>query len=697
MLDFLFKPRSVAVIGASNRKLTIGYRILENLVESGFTGRIYPVHPKEEKIRELKTYPSILDVPEEVDVAHIVVKNALVPAILEDCARSKVRSVIINTAGFSEVGSEGADLEKSIIEIARRGGVRVFGPNCQGIMNSDPEIRAYCNFTFTRMTEGEISIVAQSGGVGEVINQRLYSLGEGFRMYASNGNGADISIPEIIKYWGDDDRTKVIVVHIESLRDPREFMEVAKLAALKKPILGMKTGRTREGARAVVSHTGRLMGEEIPIELILEDCGIVSFDDQDELCQAAIAFSKQPLPDGNRVAILTNSGGPGIIATDGCIEAGLGLPELSAETQKSLRDSLYPEATVSNPVDVLATATPEHYGLTLSELVKDPNIDSVLVNFITPFFVDCESVAREIVRAAGTSKKPILSVIMTDKEQQAETLRIVKSGGVPAYDFAEMATKVLRAMVRMREYREDREDVFQPFADVDRENAHAIVDSARAQKIETLTAEESIRLLNCYRIPFVRTEVRTCAEECVSAAKEIGFPVAMKIDSPDVAHKTESGGISLDIRDEAHLKRELERLKTRFANPARQYVIQEYMTGGTEVIVGSKRVQGVGHVVMFGLGGILVEIMKDVVFRFAPLTKRAAHKMIRSISCFPILHGYRGRENVDIERLAEILARISQLVLDLPEIQELDLNPVVAYGDSFRTAAVDVLVRITPQ
>jgi acyl-CoA synthetase (NDP forming) len=696
MLDFLFKPKSVAVVGASNRKLTIGYRILENLEESRFTGRVYPVHPKEDRIRDLKTYASILDVPEEVDVAHIVVKSSLVPAILADCAKKKVKSVIINTAGFSEVGDEGAELERNVVEIARRGGVRVFGPNCQGIMNSDPAIRAYCNFTFTRMTEGAISIVAQSGGVGEVINQRLCSLGEGFRMYASNGNAADISIPEIIKYWGDDERTKVIIVHIESLRDPREFMEVAKSVGLKKPVLGMKTGRTREGARAVASHTGRLMGEEIPIELIFKECGIVSFNDQDELCQAAIAFGKQPLPRGNRVAIVTNSGGPGIIATDGCIESGLELPELSPETQKSLKDGLFPEATVSNPVDVLATATPEHYGLTLRELVRDANIDSVLVNFITPFFVDCESVAREIVDAARSSEKPVLSVIMTDKDQQAETLRIIKDGGVPTYDFAETATKALRAMVRMREYREDRQEPSEPLADVDRERARAIVASARARKREMLTAEESIRLLGCYRLPFVRTEACRDTEECVKAAGSIGFPVALKIDSSEVAHKTEAGGLSLDVRDEGCLKEEIDRLKNRFRSPAQRYVVQEYVTGGTEVIVGCKRVEGVGHVVMFGLGGVLVEIMKDVVFRFAPLTKRAAFKMIRSARCFPILQGYRGRETVDTDRLAEILVRTSQLVIDIPDIQELDLNPIIAFGDPSRTAAVDVLVRVSP-
>jgi acetyltransferase len=694
VLDFLFKPKSVAVVGASNRKLTIGYRILQNLSESGYKGSVFPVHPKEQKIRDLKAYKSILDVPDPVDLAHIVVKSTLVPAVLEECSSKKVKCVIINTAGFSEVGGEGVELEKSIIEIARRGGVRVFGPNCQGIMNSDPEVRAYCNFTFTRMNEGDISIVAQSGGVGEVINQRLYSLGQGFRMYASNGNASDISIPEIIKYWGDDQGTKVIVVHIESLADPKEFMEIASSVALRKPVLGMKTGRTAEGEKAVVSHTGRLMGGEIPIDLIFEKCGVVGFSEQEELCQAAVACAKQPLPKGKRVAIVTNSGGPGIIATDGCIEAGLLLPKLSEKTQSVLRESLFPEATVGNPVDVLATATPEHYGLTLKALADDENVDAILVNFITPFFVDCEGVAREIVRAAADQEKPVLSVIMTDKDQQAETLRIIKEGGIPAFDFAETATRALRAMVRMSEHKQYRLEKVEPLGDVDQDAARALISRALKQKREMLRVDEAVRVLECYRIPMPVTRVCGNLHECISAAKEIGYPVALKIDSVDVIHKTEAGGISLNISNEKELKEEFNQMRGKFENASVQFVVQDYLTDGVEVIAGAKAVAGVGHVVMFGAGGVMVEVLKDVVFSFAPLSQPAAERMVRTIRSFPLLDGYRGGETVDINRLSDILVRVSQLVHDIPEIQELDLNPIIAYQDPSKTVSVDARMRL---
>lgn len=695
MLDYLFKPKSVAVIGASNRKLTIGYRILQNLSESGYKGQVYPVHPKEDKIRDLKAYRSVLDVPSELDVAHIVVKSSLVPIVLEECCKKKVRSVIINTAGFSEVGAEGKELERKIVDIARKGNVRVFGPNCQGIMNSDPDVRAYCNFTFTKMNPGTISIVAQSGGVGEVINQRLYSLGEGFRMYASNGNAADIGIPEIMKYWANDDGTKVIIVHIESLADPKKFMDIATEVARKKPVLGMKTGRTVEGAKAVVSHTGRLMGEEMPIELIFEKCGIVSFHDQDELCQAAIAFSRQPLPKGNRVAIVTNSGGPGIIATDGCIEAGLELPTLSHDTRTTLKENLFPEATVSNPVDVLATATPEHYGLTLRELMKDSKVDAILVNFITPFFVDCEGVAREIVRASGNGEKPVVAVIMTDKEQQAETLRIVKEKGIPTYEFAEMATKTLRAMVRMHEYRQRDREPFERFVDVDKDAARSVITTAMKEKTDMLGAEQCAQVLDFYRIPRAPALVGANLHQCLSAAREIGFPVALKVDSVDVVHKTEVGGLSLNIHNEQRLKKEFNNLRGKFMNHSPQYLVQKYLTGGIEVIVGAKAVAGVGHVVMFGLGGVLVEVMKDVVFQFAPLNRIEAQRMVKSIKAYPILRGYRGQEGANIDRLVEILMRVSQLVTEVPEITELDLNPVIAYKDACRTVAVDVRIKIS--
>ncbi len=693
-LDFLFKPRSVAVIGASTRQLTIGHQILRNLSDSGYKGAVYPVHPAEDTIMGLKAYKSILDVPDGVDVAHIVVKNMLVPAALEECGRKLVRAAIINTAGFSEAGAEGIALEKKIVAIAAKAKMRIFGPNCQGIINSDPEVKAYCNFTFTKMMRGAISVAAQSGGVGEVIIQRLSSLGEGFRMYASNGNAADISIPEIINYWADDGETKVIIVHLESLADPKKFMEIASRVSRKKPVLAIKTGRTAAGARAVVSHTGRLMGSEIPIELILEKCGVVSFNDQDELCQAAIAFARQPLPKGKRVSIVTNTGGHGVIAADSCVGAGLLVPPLPANTREALKNGLFPEAATGNPVDVLATARPEHYRCALRELMEDGGTDSVLVNFITPFFVDCEGVAREIVKACAGKEKTVAAVIMTDKAQQAETLQIIKESGIPVYDFPETAAKVLGAMSKMSEYRNRDKEAFEPFEDVDKNAARAVVNAALKEKRTFLGAWECAGILDSYGIPRAPEENCRDLEECLSAAGKIGFPVALKTDSVSIIHKTEAGGVILNIRNERELAAEFNRLKSLIPQPS-SFILQKQLAAGIEIIAGAHAVTGVGHVVMFGLGGVFVEVLKDVAFQFAPLSRQAAQRMIASIKAHAILEGFRGKEGADTEKLTEILIRLSQLVTDIPEIIELDLNPIFAYPDPSKTATVDARIKIS--
>jgi len=439
-LSPLFRPRAVAVIGASNKTLSIGNRVMKNLLDFKFTGPVYPVHPKEEEIMGQKVYKSILDVPGEVDLVHIVIKNTWVPQAIEDCGKKGVKAIIINTAGFKEIGGEGIELEKQIVEVAKKYNIRLFGPNCQGVMNTDKDVSVYANFTFAQVRPGHISIVAQSGGVGEVINNRFAELGIGIRMYASNGNACDVSIQEILEYYGDDPLTRVIIVHIEGLDDPASFFEIAKRITKKKPILGMKTGRTEVGAKAVSSHTGSMMGVDITTELMFEKAGILTFRDEEDIINAAIAFSSQPVPKGPRVGVITNTGGPGIIAADELIEAGLSLPDFEDETKNYLRENLFAVASINNPVDVIATAGPKEYGAAINGLLKDPNVDSLMVNFITPFFVDCEGVAREIEKANEGSDKPIVTVLMTDSQRWAKTVKIIHDSGVPYYYFPETAS-----------------------------------------------------------------------------------------------------------------------------------------------------------------------------------------------------------------------------------------------------------------
>jgi acetyltransferase len=691
-LDALFSPRAVAVVGASNRELTIGYRIIENLLDFGYTGPIYPINPKAPEIRGLKAYPSIREAPGPVDVAHVVIKNTLVPECVADCAKKGVKAVIVNTAGFREIGESGAVLEDQLAAIVRETGIRVFGPNCQGIINTDPAVRAYCNFTFTRPTPGHISIVAQSGGVGEVIHQRIAELGIGVRKYASNGNACDVSIPEIIQHYGDDELTKVIVVHIESLADPRAFLEAANAVTRRKPILAMAVGRTSEGAKAVASHTGRLMDQQTAIKAIFKKAGVIAFRDIENLCQAAIGFASQPIPKGNRVGMIANTGGPAIIATDELIENGMVMPPLSKKTEASLREKLYPEASVNNPIDVLATAGPDHFAAAINALLDDDGIDAVFLNFVTPFFVDTLGVAREIADANRRSHKPIVATVMTEKKGWAETLQTIRDSGVPAYDMPETGARVLAAMGRYAAVSRRSGEPPRVFSDTDATRARSIVESARRGGKSALAADKVYELLTCYGVPVAAYALAGDVGECLRAADELGYPVVLKVVAESIIHKTESDGVVLDIRDAEALRQQAEEMAARFANASPRYLLQRQIGEGREVIVGAKAMEQLGHLVMFGLGGIYVEVLKDVSFRIAPVNEREARQMIEALQTYPLLSGVRGQAGVDTAALVEIIQRVSQLVTDNPDIRELDINPLIALQQG--AVAVDVRVLV---
>lgn len=690
-LDALFAPRAVAVVGASNRELTIGYRIIENLLEFGYTGPIYPVNPKGGEIRGLTAYPSILDTPDPVDVAHVVIKNTFVPACVEDCAKKGVKAVIVNTAGFREIGEGGAALEDQLVAIAKRTGIRVFGPNCQGIINTDEAVRAYCNFTFTRPVPGHISIVAQSGGVGEVIHQRIAELGVGVRQYASNGNACDVSIPDIIRHYGHDEQTRVIVVHIESLPDPKAFLDAASEVSRRKPILGMKVGRTPEGAKAVTSHTGGLVKQDTAVDLVFEKAGIVPFRDTEDLCQAAIGFALQPVPAGNRVGMIANTGGPAIIATDELIEGGMTMPPLSKATEATLREKLYPEASVNNPVDVLATAGPEHFAAAINALLDDDGIDAVFLNFVTPFFVDTLGVAREIAQANRRSTKPIVATVMTEKKGWAETLKTIRDSGVPTCDMPETGARVLAAMGRYAGWL--RRPVETPVAlpDVDTARARAIIQEAIQAGRTSLTARAGYDLLTCYGIPVAECRCVGTIDQCITAAGEIGYPVVLKVDAQQILHKTDSGGVVLDIRDNESLRTRATEMADRFVDSSPGFLVQRQLSGGHEVIVGAKAAEGLGHVVMFGMGGIFVEVLEDVSFRLTPVAPREAAQMVESLRAHKLLAGVRGRAGVDQTALVAIIERVSRMLLDSPQIRELDINPIFALPDGAIAADVRVM------
>jgi acyl-CoA synthetase (NDP forming) len=683
MLDSLFRPRSVAVMGASNNPFSIGNRVVKNILDYGFKGQVYPINPKDKEILGLKAYASILDVPGEVDICCIAIKNTLVPQIVEDCGKKGVKFVIIHTAGFREMGEEGAKLEDAVLEAARRYGVRVYGPNCQGVMNSDPEVSIYANFTFTPLQPGRASILAQSGGVAETLNLNLRKMGSGFRIYASHGNAADVNTNDILDYLGDDPETRTIMMHIESMKDTEGFIKRCRRIARDKSILAIRTGRTTAAAKAVSSHTGSLMQQDSLTDAIFKHAGVIRFRTAEEMISSAYAFANQPVPAGPNVGIIANAGGPGIIAIDECVSNGLTLAKFSVETKKRLRAGLIPEAYVENPVDVAATATPEHFALTLSCLIEDPGVDSIIVTMVTPFFVDTEGIARCIAEAAGKSKKPILVVVMTN-ENWASTVDIIKNAGIPVYDYAETASRVVATMVHYGKIRKQLAEA----------PAKAKGNKTQARKILAklpdgfIPQAAAFELLSAYDIPTART--RFLAGNAKSLPK-VKFPAVLKVDSAAVVHKSEVEGVVLNINNNTALKREYKTMSRRF--PDANFVVQEQCLQGTEIIVGIKREEGIGPVLMFGMGGVHVELLKDVSFRLAPLSRSDAARMIREIRSFTLLTGGRGRPAADLAAIERLLVSVSRMAMDLPEILEMDLNPAFVYPRGQGIKVVDVRIK----
>jgi len=681
MLESLFRPKAVAVIGASSKELSIGNRVIKNLIDFGFRGSLYPINPSADEIRGIKAYKSILDCPDGVDVVHMVIPAKFVPQAVEDCGQKGVKHIIINSGGFGETGAEGAAIEKDFLERARRYGIRILGPNCQGVINTDAEIRAYCNFTFTKPDPGFISIVALSGGVAEVIHQAFAQMGVGTRIYASNGNAVDVTIPEIMSYLGEDESTRVIVTYVEGLRDPANFMKTATAVAARKPILAMKAGRTQEGAKAAASHTGGLAKEDIATDLIFKKAGVLSFRDEGHLIQAAAAFATQPIPRGNRIGIITNTGGPAVIATDVLVAAGCTLPPLSEPTRARLKEKLYPEASIGNPVDVLATGTAQHYRACMDAMMADESFDCVFVNFVTPFFVDNESIAREIVAVSQQRRKPLVCNLMTDKQQWSEVVRILREGGVPCYPLPGEAARAMAALVHYHFIRNRQTAAAQAFADIQPDKARKIMDKARAAGRAQLAAAEVYGILDAYKIPTAKWRLAAGPAEAAEAAAKIGFPVVVKADAEAVLHKSDMGGVAVNLGSASAVKRAAAQMQKAITAPDLRFFVQKYLPGGLEIIMGAKAEEGLGHAVVFGLGGIHVEVLKDVVFNLTPISAPEAREMLSAVKSAALLNGVRGQAGVNREKLVEILQRLSQLLADLPEIQEMDLNPIMAFTD----------------
>ena len=695
-LDPVFRPRSIAVIGASRKAGTVGYEIIHNLLTEGFTGAIYPVNPNAVSVHSIPAYAGIADVPNDVDLAVITVPKERALMVAEECGRRGVRAIIVITAGFKEVGPAGAAREQELLDIAQRYGMRMIGPNCLGVVNTEADVRMNATFAPIMPPAGPVSFMSQSGAMGVTILDYAAEYGIGVNHFVSVGNKADVSGNDLIEYWADDPATRVILMYLENFGNPRRFTRIARNVTKSKPVIAVKAGRTAAGARAASSHTGALAGLDSATDALLAQCGVIRVDTVEELFDLAMAFGRLPVPRGNRVAVVTNAGGPGIIITDACESRGLSVAELSPETQARLRVNLPEEASVRNPVDMIATATPESYRLALEAVLADPNIDAAIAAFVPPLRVRQTDVARAIVAARNAHpEKPMLAVLM-GRAGLPEGRADLWAAGVPGYIFPESAARALAAMYRYRKWVERPAGAEHRF-DVDRDRASDLIAAGRAAGADYLDRNAVLAILDAYGIPTLRAAAARTADEAVAAAGQLGLPVVLKIDSPDIVHKTDVGGVALDLRTEDDVRAAhdamLARVRTRQPDARIDGVLVErFVRGGRETIIGVSQDPSFGPVIMFGLGGIYVEALKDVAFRVQPVSDVDAHEMVREIRGIRLLEGMRGEAPADIAAIEETIQRVSQLVGEHPEIIEMDINPFVVLEEG--GVVVDARIRI---
>lgn len=693
-LDAVFRPRSVAVIGASTRRQSIGREILRNLVGFGFTGPVYPVNPNASTVRSMKAYSGIGEIPGPVDLAVIVVPQAKVLKVVEACGRKGVRGIVVITAGFKEVGSAGAADEVKLARKVEKYGMRMVGPNCMGVINTEPDVRLNATFASTVPERGNVGFISQSGALGEAILADATQSGLGVSMFVSVGNKADISGNDLLEYWEENDDVQVILMYLESLGAPRRFKPLARRITRSKPILTVKAGRTAAGARAASSHTGSIVGLDIATESLLEQCGVLRARSLAEMFTHAAALANQPVPKGDRIAIVTNAGGPGILCTDACVGRGLKLARFRPATSRALSRVMPPEASAVNPVDMIASADATAYRAVLDLVRRDPNVDGIIAIFVSPIMIDAYEVARSIADAAD-GRKPVLSVFM-GRQRSQEGVEELKQRRVPVYRFPEDAASAMAAMVRYHELRDappGKEILFK----VDRPAARKVIAAARKAGRIDLTHDESARMLDAYGIPLAPSRVVASAAEAIAAAQELGYPVVLKIVSERISHKSDVGGVAVDLRNADEVGGAYREMVSRLGrrDPKLRVTVQRMVRGGQEVILGMTRDQQFGPLLMFGLGGVYVEVMRDVSVRVHPLTDVAARGMIRQVKGFPLLAGARGDQPADLDFLEQVLLRLSQMVADFEEdLAELDLNPFIITERAKDSFVVDVRISL---
>jgi acetyltransferase len=696
MLEKMFNPESVAVIGASHVKGKVGRAVLDNLL-NGYEGKIYPINPKSLEIEGLKCYKTVLEVPGPIDLAVIVIPSKLVPQAVRECGEKGIKYLVIISAGFKEVGVEGARLENEVKDIARSYNMRIVGPNCLGILNTHTR----CNASFAKKMPpaGNVSIITQSGALGTAILDWSDATDVGFDCFVSLGNKSDLNEIDFMEAWKNDDNTKVILAYLEGITDGRRFIEVARDVSKVKPVIVVKSGRTSAGARAVSSHTGSLAGSDAAYDSAFMQSGVIRAETMSEFYDMAGGFCCQPVPKGDRVAIITNAGGPGIMATDACERFGLRLATLSKETVDALKTTLPPAASFYNPVDVLGDASPHLYKFALETVIKDEGVDGIIVLATPQAMTDPVAIAEVIGEAKKTTDKPILPCFVGGLVM-GEGVAVLKHHGIYNYDDPSRVAYTMRMMTRYQKIKQ-RVYVEPRKFDADKEKVRKIIDNSRNMGI-TVLGLEALPVLEAYGIPTLKYRIATSVNDALKSAREIGYPIVMKIVSPDIIHKSDVGGVKVGIGSDEELENAYNKMMKDVTLAAPRcrisgVLIQQMATGGKEVILGMNKDPQFGPLIMFGLGGIYVEVLKDVQFRIAPLNEKDAYGMIYGIKTHQMLEGTRGEKPSDIEKLVEFLERLSQLVTDFPDILEMDINPVKVYEKGRGCLALDVRLAISPK
>ena len=693
MLEAIFAPQSVAVLGASPDPTKLGHRVLKNILDNGYKGRVFPIHPTASEVADLPAYASVEAVPEQIEMAVVVIPPQFVLAAVEQCGKKGVHGLVVITAGFKEIGGAGKELERKLIELVRTYDMRMVGPNCLGIIDTTTPLNA--SFAALMPDAGEIAFMSQSGAICTAILDWSKQEGIGFSRFVSLGNKGDVDEVSLLEAWGAGDDNKVILAYLEGINNGPGFIETARKVTKQTPVIAIKSGTTEAGTRAISSHTGSLAGSERAYEAAFTQSGIIRAHSMEALFDYALAFAYQPLIPGDRIAIVTNAGGPGIITTDAIERSGLKLAQFEPATIEELQKTLPPTANVFNPIDVIGDARADRYEIGLRAALADPNVDAVLVLFTPQAGSEAEKTADVIARLSANQPKPVLASYM-GAVSIGPALKLLNQFKIPNYAFPERAVSALRAMADQRTWIQRPLGDYAQF-DVDKDRVRNLFKKVRDAGRVELGEIEAREVIESYGMRLPQSRLARSPDEAAQIASEIGFPVVMKISSPDILHKSDIGGVKVGVANASEARDTYELIEYRARKYSRDatiwgVLVQEMVPKGREILVGVNRDPQFGPLVLVGLGGIYVEVLKDTAARLAPIARQEAGEMIRELRTYALLKGVRGDPPADIAAVEETVLRVSQLVTDFPEIVEMDINPLVVNNQGAGAVVLDARV-----